>query len=201
MHLALREKRVKSGKGQRVVFDAFSLPERLKSCCCCCCCLLYLQIATEEEKDGRTGSIGSARAINIDRACQMHTLVIHTLTYFPYLCLHLPLRLLVRVHKDHCLAMAPSMGPKTGAWDLVAADDPTDWRGDFAFLRSMDASLRCDLCYVSKRNRWTDAVRVCDVHGDAEAESRFFAIGYLYCASLDQGLRPYLLFGVHSERD
>lgn len=34
-----------------------------------------------------------------------------------------------------------------GTWDLVAADDPTDWKDEFGFLRSLDAGLRCDLCF------------------------------------------------------
>lgn len=34
-----------------------------------------------------------------------------------------------------------------GTWDLVAADDPTDWKEEFAFLKSLDSGLRCDLCF------------------------------------------------------
>lgn len=26
--------------------------------------------------------------------------------------------------------------------------DPSDWKDDFALLRNLDASLRCDLCFV-----------------------------------------------------
>ncbi|PWN33566.1 uncharacterized protein FA14DRAFT_125331 [Meira miltonrushii] len=34
-----------------------------------------------------------------------------------------------------------------GAWNLVAADDPSDWKEEFAFLKSLDSGLRCDLCF------------------------------------------------------
>lgn len=34
-----------------------------------------------------------------------------------------------------------------GRWNLIAADDPTDWKEEFAFLKSLDAGLRCDLCF------------------------------------------------------
>lgn len=39
---------------------------------------------------------------------------------------------------------------KNEAWALSAADDPSDWGEEFHFLRNLDASLRCDLCYVGR---------------------------------------------------
>lgn len=29
------------------------------------------------------------------------------------------------------------------------ADDPNDWEDDYAFLKALDSSLRCEVCYVS----------------------------------------------------
>lgn len=34
-------------------------------------------------------------------------------------------------------------------WQLDEADDPADWDNNHSFLRNIDASLRCELCYVS----------------------------------------------------
>lgn len=61
------------------------------------------------------------------------------------------------VHTERTAPLSmPSKGGKTGvgagsssgAWQLDDADDPADWTDAFAFLREMDASLRCELCYV-----------------------------------------------------
>ena len=38
------------------------------------------------------------------------------------------------------------------AWNLDEADDPADWNESFRFLRDLDATLRCDLCYVRENN-------------------------------------------------
>lgn len=45
-------------------------------------------------------------------------------------------------------------GTKGGTMQALAASlmddvtDPSDWKQDFAILRNLDASLRCDLCFV-----------------------------------------------------
>ncbi|UZJ55291.1 hypothetical protein CBS101457_004611 [Exobasidium rhododendri] len=38
-------------------------------------------------------------------------------------------------------------GAGAAAWNLDEADDPADWNETFSFLRELDASLRCELCY------------------------------------------------------
>lgn len=37
----------------------------------------------------------------------------------------------------------------TPSWQLEEADDPEDWDESFSFLKELDATLRCDVCYVS----------------------------------------------------
>jgi hypothetical protein len=51
------------------------------------------------------------------------------------------------------MALKSKAGEKA-AWTLDEADDPADWSGSFSFLREMDSSLRCELCYVSG---WKDS--------------------------------------------
>lgn len=44
-------------------------------------------------------------------------------------------------------------GPSKWQDDASEVSDPSDWlKGPFAFMRDLDASLRCEICSVSGRS-------------------------------------------------
>lgn len=76
-------------------------------------------------------------------------------------------------------------------WDLEEADDPTDWQDSFSFLRSLDSSLRCELCFVRSIPPSLRSIFVCLQSDMAEHPDS---------ASGSERVQSCLLLGMRSKR-
>lgn len=89
-------------------------------------------------------------------------------------------------------------GVSAAEWDLNEADDPADWNSTYSFLRGIDSSLRCDLCYVSLVlfKKKVDDDLITDVVISL-SEMKFEE--YLDSTSRCQRMQSCLLLGLHSK--